>query len=516
MPRMTNPLVIDRRSLAAFRVATAVCVLVELLERLPDVRAFYSDSGVLPRAELLAWFGDSYARSMSLALIGGSTVAQVVLFAAAMLAAMAMLVGYRTRVATVACWVLVSSIQLRNPFVVFGAGVFLRLLLFWGCFLPLGERFSLDSALRQARGRENAGSGHISAAAVALQLQVCLVFIIAALAKMANPAWADGFGVAYSLDYELLTTAFGQVLRQAPWLCMVLSYAVVGLELVGPALLFIPGLSGPIRMVTLLALGAMLLGFGLCLRVGLFPYVSMAGLAIFIPRWFWEQVEGRWRSNGRGSGAVDRWRARLSMLQRRGWLRTPATQERGFPLWTGLRDVFVVAAFAYVVVWNIGLWRDARYTPPEPLKWIGETFHLRQRWGMFTRLPSTGWFVIPGRLRDGSVVDLFQAGGPLPRYEDVAGRPLQAEPPQLVSATFRSVPWLAYFVTARDAGQDSSGQLQGYGRYLCRGWNDREVEQHQLLGFELIYMWREVESETRPHAPSDYQRQVLWSHDCFG
>jgi hypothetical protein len=200
-----------------------------------------------------------------------------------------------------------------------------------------------------------------------------------------------------------------------------------------------------------------------------------------------------------------------------GLIRATATSRALHPGWRWLREVFVLSALAYVLVWNVGLWRDARYVAPEPLKWLGETFNLRQRWGMFTRLPSTGWFLIPGKLSDGTVVDLFAAGGPLPSYEE-ARRPLPTTPPQRVSATFRSVPWLTFFLTASEGhgSSGSSGQLQGYGRYLCREWNNREKGERQLQGFELIYMRRPVDPEPRAHPPTDYQRTLLWGHNCFG
>jgi hypothetical protein len=296
---------------------------------------------------------------------------------------------------------------------------------------------------------------------------------------------------------------------------MVLSYAVVALELVGPALLFIPWHIGPIRTAVLAALFCMLIGFSMVLRVGLFPFVSMAGLAIFIPGWFWDLFTPRWQS-ARAVGRVSRrWNDALVMLQRLRLIRPSPWRGTSHPVWRGVRELFVLWALAYVIVWNVGLWRDAGYTAPAPLAWLGETFHLRQRWGMFTRLPSTGWFLIQGRLRDGTEVDLFQAGGALPTYEQ-ARRPPPMQPPARVSATFRSVPWSMFFLSLSEPGQIPSGQFQGYGRYLCRGWNRREPEERELVGFELIYMWRPVVAQLHASPPGDYQRAVLWTHNCFG
>ncbi len=49
---LVRQLAIDRRALAAFRVALGLCLLVDIALRYPDVVAFYIDSGMLPRSTL--------------------------------------------------------------------------------------------------------------------------------------------------------------------------------------------------------------------------------------------------------------------------------------------------------------------------------------------------------------------------------------------------------------------------------------------------------------------------------
>ena len=57
------------------------------------------------------------------------------------------MIGYRARLATIACWFLVMSIHNRNPMILSAGDILLRLLLFWAMFLPLGARYSVDAAL---------------------------------------------------------------------------------------------------------------------------------------------------------------------------------------------------------------------------------------------------------------------------------------------------------------------------------------------------------------------------------
>ena len=78
------------------------------------------------------------------------------------------------RPATVGSWVLLTSLQVRNPLICYEADTLLALLLFWGAFLPLGACWSVD-----ARGKDPPPPGtHVrSGGSVALVLQVAFVYV---------------------------------------------------------------------------------------------------------------------------------------------------------------------------------------------------------------------------------------------------------------------------------------------------------------------------------------------------
>ena len=84
-------------------------------------------------------------------------------------------VGWHTRIATAVSWALLVSLHARNPWLAsMGGDALLRLFLFWGMFLPLGARLSLDARREPALAR--APAQYVSAATVALLGQVCLVY----------------------------------------------------------------------------------------------------------------------------------------------------------------------------------------------------------------------------------------------------------------------------------------------------------------------------------------------------
>lgn len=121
----------DLRSLAVFRMALAVMVLVDLAYRATDLSVFYTDGGVLPRGVLVRDELVLDRWRFSLNLLSGEPFFQGLLFGAAAMAALALLAGYHTRPMTVILWVLMVSIQWRNPLVTNEGDTLLRVLLFW-------------------------------------------------------------------------------------------------------------------------------------------------------------------------------------------------------------------------------------------------------------------------------------------------------------------------------------------------------------------------------------------------
>jgi hypothetical protein len=476
----------DLRSLAVFRIGLALAVLVDLAIRAADLRAHYTDAGVLPRADLLTLFEWLHAWPLCLHLAGGSAWSQALFFAVAAAAALALLVGHRTTLATVVLWFLTASLQLRNLFIGAGYDALLRLLLLWGCFLPLGARWSLDAGRADP---SRAPPTHVlSVGTVALLAQVLIVYWSAAVAKWDVAAWREGTALATILDDDFRTTALGAVLGRYPDLVGLLGRAVVGLELAGPALLLAPIATGPLRTAAVVALCAMNLGFGLCLELGLFPWVSSVALLALLPAWFWDRLAGR------PASAVEAGAAPAGVPRRR------------------LADGLCAVLLAYVVGWSVGVARDPGYRAPDAVAWLGSSLFLQQDWRMFAVPASrTGWMVVPGRLLDGTALDLFAGGGRVPRVGPDAVPPAVSwERPARPADAFANDRW-RLFVARAVYGQRQEAQLLAWGRFLCREWNAAHANGRRLEGFEVVFMVRSL----TPGAPRSYEKEVIWTHRCF-
>ena len=167
---------IDLRTLALFRVGLAAMILIDLASRMRDFRAFHTDFGVFPRHVAI---DNLHAWAWSFHLIGGSAWFIGLLFAIAAIFALMLLVGYRTRLAAIASWALLLSLQNRNTMILTGEDVLLIALAFWAMFLPLGARFSVDAALDPAP--EKTGNAYFSVATFALLIQGMSMYFFSAL-----------------------------------------------------------------------------------------------------------------------------------------------------------------------------------------------------------------------------------------------------------------------------------------------------------------------------------------------
>ena len=281
----------DLRTLALFRVLLGGFVIIDLCLRARDLKAHYTDFGVMPRQVLVDYLSPA---SFSIHLLNGTVAFQVGLFLLAGGFALMLIAGWRTRLATIASWILLLSLQNRNPVILSGEDNLVMVLMFWAMFLPLGARFSVDAAL-DTRG-DRAPNAFWSVATVALLIQGMSMYFFSALLK-SDPIWVpDGTAVYYALQLDYFATPLALWFRQFEGLLTGLTYYVWTLELAGPILMFSPILHRPLRAVLMAAFITMHMGFFLFLNIGIFPLISIIMVLTFTPGWMWDWLERGLRS----------------------------------------------------------------------------------------------------------------------------------------------------------------------------------------------------------------------------
>src|SRR5919107_5981920 len=535
----------DLRSLAVFRIVLALLAFADLTIRSTDLYQHYTDAGVMPRTVLVEEVLSPWAFSLN--LINGGSSSQALLFGVGALAALGMLVGYRTRLMTFVVWIVLLSIQVRNPLVNGSESLLLRMLLFWGMLLPLGAYWSVDRA-RSALARPS--PRFLSLATFGLFMQIAFVYWFTSALK-AGPEWRSDFtALYYALSLDQLATPIGHLLLDFPSMLQALTLGTVVLEALGPLLLFCPFLTGPVRTGAALAFMGFHLGIWLTMDIGIFPWISAFCMVCFFPTWFWDrastlrsvllrQVELARRlqlATARLANAIVSFsKAVLSFLMDAGQLLFAGPTLHGDPLAdhtagpvpspaagtigtaetrhveepAELRSSLATNLLAFFFIFYILCWNlttTTSFTLPERTVPLGPFLGLDQYWGMFAPSPSRedGWYVIPGKLQDGQQVDLM----PITR-DDYSKHGVSYEKPQDISATYKNEHWRKYLENIYS--QEHENQRLYFGQYICRQWNGHHIGTDSLKTFKIIYM-REI---TLPdYQQSKPEKVDLWNHKC--
>ena len=568
---LSNPFSLDLRALALMRIGVGALILIDLLLRASSFTAFMTDRGVMSREMSMSVNSDWH---WSLYWVNAEPFWAISLMVIAACFALMLMFGVRTRLASVASFILLASLHNRNPYILQGGDNLLLLLCFWGCFLPWGERASVDASMVREPRTSNR---YFSAVSVALVLQVMSVYFFSALLKTGVEWVRDGTAIYFALHNDQVAFGLASLWRDWHGFTAVLTHYVWWLELIGPILALSPLWFAGFRTLVVVALVAMEIGFIFNLRIGLFPFVSSLSLIAILPSSVMDYI---WPSkkpnqpliqmyfdkqcafcektcyllryllgiNATIAAAQDdkqigpvlerenswvvvdeqgiqrlRWAALVFVFassRRFSWLAKPmqkagAAGDRVYN-WIGdhryefgaltarwmpwrktyprigiISSVFVAGLtallfwqnLASIKTWNpvhgidTGVSNGYRIPAPRFFEPLYRGLRLEQYWSMFAPYPQKkeGWFILPGVLSNGTLVNLSADKIELPTAE----RPESSE-------QFESYRWRKYmnFLWSKR----NARYRKPFGYSVCQDWNSRHDWSENLEAFNMYFI----------------------------
>lgn len=429
----------DVRSLAAFRIVLGLVLLSELFERSKQIRAHYTDEGVLPRWANAAYFGWSWSPLHSLS---GSLAFEQMLFVVHALVYLGFVLGWRTRMMAILSYIFLFSLQHRNPMLLQEGDTLGRHLLLWMCFVPCGDVWSLDARRRGANP-----APVLSFASALVLLQPVFVYVVAAVSKLQSDAWLEGRAIYAVLHKPSYVHGIGHWLADQPWAWKPFDYATLVVEAGLPILLFFPWRTGTARTVAFFVNLLFQVGLALCLRISLFQPLSIAMLLVHLPPAFWD----RWWPAASGT--------RTWTLRARAW------------------DAVAAFHLVLVTIVNAGALDRAPHAVEGPFAYVVERLQLWQSWRVFANTDNThqGWYVVWGTTAAGERIDLGTGASP-PTFEQPAD----------FSHRLPNLQWQTYWVYATRKGLGPALPLLA--DYSCNTWNGQAPPARRAVDITITYM----------------------------
>lgn len=486
---------LDLRSLAFMRIGLGVIILVDLINRCCDLRAHYSDYGVMPR-----WVALKYSQSewyFSFHFLSGAPYFILGLFLVAGFFALLMILGCNTRFSTIMSWLLQVSVQNRNILIIDGGDVAFRLFLLIAIFLPLGARYSIDA--RRAK-KKNENTAICSLASFAFIYQLAIIYICAGLQKT-DPIWIKHYSAVYfAFSLDVFATPLAHYLLQYPKLLEWMTWSSLQLEYYGMLLLFIPLWNRFFRLLCALIFIGFHIGLALTLELGIFPYLMCVLWIALFPGFVWECLARYIPLTSAKSFFLNRCYPKIAQHTPQSLLGTSPNVKGEIGT---LARLFLTLFLVYITLWNI---RNINFTKFEKYfsvnnNWIADVLRLDQGWKLFAPYPTRndGWYVIDGTLTNGERVDLWTGGGPV-----------SYDKPKNVSQTYINQRWRKYLLNYWLRSNDHYRLY--FAQYLCREWNASHQSKELLTEFEIFFM---REMTLHDYKPPSVKKSLVWSHSCF-
>jgi hypothetical protein len=210
-------------TLGVVRIAFGALIVIWTAALLPGLHDLFGTEGVAPSPlrEPFRWTVFQVWTSDQALLVG---------WAILLVAAIAMTIGWHSRLAAVVVWVLVLAFQYRNPSAFNSGDVVIRVEAFVLMLAPSGAALSLD----QRRRTGSFWSTQIRApwGIRLLQLQVSIIYLASVRSKMSGHAWSDGTAVSYALRlYDMLLVPTPHAFSADPLLVNIATWGTLATEL---------------------------------------------------------------------------------------------------------------------------------------------------------------------------------------------------------------------------------------------------------------------------------------------
>ncbi|MCH8330715.1 MAG: hypothetical protein IH946_04935 [Bacteroidetes bacterium] len=273
---------LDKRSLGAFRIVVGLNLIYNIIKyRFGFVDAFYVDNSIVSQVLIRYKYGDSWSL---INYFGDSALAINIFLWIFLLVAVLYTIGFHSKITGILSYVFLWSVIHRNPYLVHSVEFLIEVSLLWGLFLPLNERLSFFPSKNTDDKVEVMNYG-----VIAIMLQIFFIYCSGTISKTGT-LWQEGLAVEAVMGDRTHAGLIAPFLSSSPFLCKILSYATLYIEMVIAILIFSPWKTKLLRAFVGFSLIGLHWSLGLAMNVGTFYFSTFAFAVLVMPSMVWDRL----------------------------------------------------------------------------------------------------------------------------------------------------------------------------------------------------------------------------------
>ena len=267
-------------TLSLYRIFFGFLMFRNALSLWPDVLTWYGPRGVMSLQTSLLERSSNWFNLFPW-LPDTELTAKTILICATV-AGMFLMLGLFSRLASVALFVLTTSLHSRNLMILNSGDHLLRIVAFFMMFLPVGAAYSLDSLLRTLGGGTPRRKRTFCPWPFRLiQIQICIVYLVTTLLKTQGAPWLDGNALYYAIHLDSFRKYVLPDFLLSPLMLKLQTWGTLLVEFSLGTLIWFKDL----RYFLICAGVALHLGIEYTMDIPLFEWTMIFSLLLFVDPW---------------------------------------------------------------------------------------------------------------------------------------------------------------------------------------------------------------------------------------
>lgn len=267
----------DATALCIFRIMFGFFLFLNGISLVQDFHEWYGlgDKALIPLMDSMSFYSD-FRINVYNWLSPTESSAWLVLITY-IVTSIFVMIGFKTRLSTIICFVLMVSMQNRNYSILNSGDTLMRCMLFLMIFAPIHVKYSVDAFLRKKRGIPYNPEIPITTIRL-MQLQFSLVYFATTLFKLKGYDWVDGTAIYYTsrlVNFQRIVLPF---VFDFPSVVKFMTWTALFIEFAMGTLVWVKELRIPVLIAGLL----LHLGIEVSMSIGFFEWVMIAAYILFL------------------------------------------------------------------------------------------------------------------------------------------------------------------------------------------------------------------------------------------